>query len=180
MKIANLIIAGALTSSLLYTLPTQAGTLSPEDAAIVSDIHARYTAEKSTSNLKVNVTSHGGLVEISGKVSTDAEADKLIELAESADGVKDVTANHLRVKESKHPLKDSAITAKIKGKFIREKLFGGEDVAVIGVKIVTTNGTVYLTGKVKSKEEMDNAVKLAKSVKGVKKVDSRLELKPAK
>lgn len=177
MKIANLITVAALSSTLLYTLPSNAGTLSPEDATIVSDIHSKYTAEKSTADLKVDVTSHGGLVELSGKVNTGAEAEKLIEIAESTAGVKDVTTTHLSVKESKHPMKDSAITAKVKGTFIREKLFGDKDIDVMGVKIVTTNGTVYLTGTVDSKEEAANAEKLAKSVKGVKKLDSKLEVK---
>ncbi len=74
-------------------------------------------------------------------------------------------------------MSDTAITAKVKGMYVREKLFGDKDISVMGVNVETTNGVVYLTGTVENQLQADNAVKLAKSIHGVKKVESKLEVK---
>ncbi len=158
---------------------TFAGTLTPADADIVAAIHAKFSADNSVAATKVAVTSHSGQVELTGRVDTDAEANKLIELAESVPNVKDVDNKHLRVNKSKHPMTDSALTAKVKGTFVREKLFGDQDVAVMGIVVETTNGVVYLTGIAANAEEIKNAVKLAKSVHGVKRVKSKVQVKKA-
>jgi hyperosmotically inducible protein len=179
MKNLNSIKIIILTLVFLCCPLSNAGTLTPADAEIVSDINAKFAADNTTSDLKVKVSSHAAVVTLSGKVNTDEEADKLIQIAESTQGVKDVKTQNLTVKNSKHRMSDTVITAKVKGIYVREKLFGDKDIAVMGVSVETTNGIVYLTGTVETKTEADNAVKYAKSVKGVKKVVSKLEVKPA-
>jgi hyperosmotically inducible protein len=169
-----------LISAVVLSTSSFAGTLTPADADIVAAIHAKFASDNSVAASKINITSHAGDVELTGKVDTDSEATKLIELAESVDHVKDVDSRHLTVLKSKHPLKDSAITAKVKGAFVREKLMGSAEVAVMAIAVETTNGVVYLTGIAESPEQIKNAVKIAKSVKGVKHVKSKVELKVAK
>lgn len=75
------------------------------------------------------------------------------------------------------PLSDSTITADVKAKFVEQKLFGKNETAVSGIKVVTDHGVVMLTGTVDSKEKADNAVKIAKSVGGVTDVKSSLVVK---
>lgn len=77
-------------------------------------------------------------------------------------------------------LSDAEITAKVKEKFIEEKLFGKEKISAIGIHVKTVNGVVYLKGKVSSKEQEDNAISLAKGIKGVKEVKSMIKVKEAK
>lgn len=87
----------------------------------------------------------------------------------------DVNIENLGVKESKQSLADTLITGKIKGLFLREKLFSRNEIAS-GNRVETKNGIVHLTGKASSKEVMKNAIELAQSVQGVKKVESHLFL----
>lgn len=82
--------------------------------------------------------------------------------------------------KSKHPFSDTALTAKVKEKFIEEKLFGKEKVAAMTVHVKTINSIVFLTGKVSSQEQADTAVSLAKSVNGVKAVRSQIKVKGSK
>lgn len=84
------------------------------------------------------------------------------------------------VKQSERSVQDTAITAKIKGIYIREKLFSEKDISMTGVNVETISGVVYLTGSVKTQAEVDNAIKLAKSIDGVKKVESKLNVMPSK
>jgi len=179
MKGLNLIKMVIVTFTLLCCSLGYSATIQPSDSEIVSGIQSQFAADKTTSDLNVNVSSQSGVVKLKGKINTDVEASKLIQIAESVQGVSDVNTSALTVKESKNNMADTAITAKIKGLYIREKLFGDKDISVMGVNVETTNGIVYLTGTVDTKLQADNAVKLAKSIKGVKKVESKLEVNPA-
>ena len=66
-------------------------------------------------------------------------------------------------------ISDSAITTKVKSKFMGDSQVKGSH-----IKVVTTNGVVTLTGSAMSAESKAAAVELAKSVKGVKSVDDEL------
>lgn len=173
MKISNKIKVMTLTSALLCSPLSFAAT----DSDITSGIKAKFIADKTTSDLDVSVSSHDGVVKLAGNVNTDAEADKLIQLAGATQGVNDVETSQLHVKTSKHKIADTTITAKIKGLYVREKLFGDRDISITGINVETTNGIVYLIGTVDSQAEADNAVKLAKSIHGVESVNSKLSVK---
>lgn len=78
---------------------------------------------------------------------------------------------------SENALSDSGITAKIKSKFISEKLFGPADVSAVTIEVETTNGVVHLTGTADNQTQIDNAVKLSSSVAGVTKVVNDVTVK---
>jgi hyperosmotically inducible protein len=146
-----------------------------EDAMIVKSIKSKIAESKVLSPLKVDVASSNGVVTMTGNVDSDSEASLLIELAESIVGVSDVDASKLSIKESKTPFEDMATTAKIKGLFIKEKLFGDKDIAAINISVETNNGVVYLTGDVDNNAQIENAIKIIKQdVKGIKKVEYRV------
>ena len=71
---------------------------------------------------------------------------------------------------------DTAITTKIKGLYASEKIFGDKDISVLGISVKTINGIVYLKGKATSEDQVTNAVKIAKNVKGVKRVVFNLKV----
>ena len=82
------------------------------------------------------------------------------------------------VNASSQVMSDTAITAKIKGLFVSEKVFGDKDISISGVKVITKNGIVHLTGTVATETQADNAIKIAKSVNGVIKVIFKLNVRP--
>lgn len=84
------------------------------------------------------------------------------------------------VSETKQYLTDTEITAKVKETFIKEKLFGKEEISAMEISVKTVKGVVTLTGKAASQEDADHAIKLAKSVEGVKDVKSKIKVKAAK
>lgn len=77
-----------------------------------------------------------------------------------------------------HPVvfvKDSVITTKIKAKLADEKIS-----SLAHVKVDTHGkGVVVLSGKVKTQEEADKAVSLARETEGVTSVTSKLRVKKA-
>jgi hyperosmotically inducible protein len=72
---------------------------------------------------------------------------------------------------------DAAITAKVKSKFISEKLFGEADMSAMSIKVETNNGVVHLTGTADNQTQIDNAAKIAETVDGVSKVVNEVTIK---
>lgn len=75
---------------------------------------------------------------------------------------------------SEHPVDDSLITTKVKGKLIGDKQTRKDN-----IEIETVNGVVNLTGSAASKSNASRAVSLAKQVKGVKSVKNNIQIDPA-
>jgi osmotically-inducible protein OsmY len=48
----------------------------------------------------------------------------------------------------------------------------------MSIHVETNNGIVYLSGTADSKKQADNAIAIAQSVEGVKKVESSIKIAP--
>ena len=68
---------------------------------------------------------------------------------------------------------DATITGKVKADFIEDPLTKGRDISV-----TTKLGVVYLSGSVDSREQRAEAVRVAKAVPGVRRVDNQLQVQP--
>lgn len=165
------------SSSAPTSAQANSDTVVVPDATLQKNIHTIIKADKTVSTLPVKISVSNGVAALSGNVNTDEEVTALVEDASSVTGVKDVDASKLVVKESTQPFTDTVITAKIKGAFIREQLFGSKDVPVMSITVNTTNGTVYLTGTADSQAQADEAVTIAKSINGVTDVQTKVEVK---
>lgn len=179
MQASRLLKLIAVTATILLCQPAlvNAGTI--DDTALDSQVKSRLAADKTVSDLKITISTKSGVVSLIGKVNTDEEARKLIEITESTPGIKDTDTTHLIIEESKQPIMDTFLIAKVNGAFAREKLFGDKDISVMSINVDSKNGIIYLTGTANSKEQADNAVSIAKSITGVKRVDSKIEIKPS-
>lgn len=67
---------------------------------------------------------------------------------------------------------DATITTEVKAKLLEDDMTKG-----IAVTVQTFEGTVTLIGAVDNRDQMNRATQIARSVKGVRKVDNRLQLK---
>ena len=149
-----------------------------DDSMITTKIKAKMLADKAVHSLGISVETKEGIVSLTGQVKTEAEAAAAIELAASTQGVKDVNADGLKVEGSTQPFTDAIITAKVKGAFVREKLFGNKLDSVSTINVETKQGVVYLSGTLETADEAKNASKLAQAVGGVKRVESSIAVKP--
>lgn len=147
------------------------------DAGITATIKALYAKSSVVKMHDISVSTSNKVVTLQGEVATDSQYERAVALAESIHGVNTVDAKQLTVKESKAPLADTYITAKVKGRFLKEKLFGSKTIAYWPVKVETKDSVVYLTGAVKTAAQRANLVKLAQSIDGVNRVDSAIKLR---
>lgn len=147
------------------------------DAEITAAVQSKITNEAALSGTDITVSTANGVVSLSGSVESNAQASTAIELAQSTAGVTDVNITTLAVKGvSDQPLADTLITAKIKGMFIQQKLFGDVDISAMAINVETNNGVVTLSGKADNQTQVDNAITIAKSVTGVKSVKSTVQI----
>ena len=149
------------------------------DADLNTSISSKLSADPSLSGTNITVKTNKGVVSLIGNVDSDTQAVAATVIAQSTPYVKDVNTGKLTVKGSTQPIADTIITAKIRGMFLQKKLFGDKDVAAISINVETNNGVVSLSGTADNKKQIDNAIIIAKSVSGVKKVSSSVALSPS-
>lgn len=165
-----------LILALGITNTTYAASSYLDDAMITANVKEEIAKHKNLSVFDVSVTTENGVVFLQGKLGSTSEAASLVEVTEAVDGVKDVDTTHIVVKESQQPFTDSMITAKVKGMFIREKLFGKGSIPLQGISVETTNGVVYLKGRADKASDAKRAAHIAGLVKGVREVKSEISV----
>jgi hyperosmotically inducible protein len=178
------------------------------DAEITASVKAKFMMDENVAARHIDIETNSGIVTLRGKVSSETEADRAIELAKTADGVRMVhsylktdvaenendqdsdhkvsdTANKAedKLKDAGHAIEkgldhaadagsDAAITAQIKWKLAKDKLVQASDISV-----ETKDRHVTLSGTVNSKQELQRAVQLARSVDDVVAVNSQLHIR---
>lgn len=148
-----------------------------EDAKLTLQVKSKLALEKGIPSGKISVDTNEGVVFLKGNVDFAEQVNKAVEIAGKVEGVKNVDASHLEVQGSSQPLTDTYITAKVKGVFLREKLFGDRTTVDFGIKVETRDGVVYLKGEVDNDNLERSAVSLARQVEGVKNVVSNIKIK---
>lgn len=173
----NLIIAGMLSAVSLSgtaTYAIQAKEIGQhiDDSVIDAKVNAKLLLDKTLSPSNIDVSSKDGIVTLKGTVDSEQQYASAIMIAESVEGVKDVNIDFFKVKESTQPFTDMAITSKIKGRLIKNKVLDIKNVKFWSLDVETNNGVVYLSGTVDTLDQKNNVIQIATSVDGVKSVNS--------
>lgn len=161
------------------------GTISPNaypgnrpDFPVKTDGDLEDAVERAVKHHKdVDVSVKNRVVTLSGEVVNEADRKEAISEARAVPGVITVQdqmqvtgAGEQSVGEV---IDDAAITTAVKSKILVEKGLSSLDISVD-----TIDGVVTLTGDVESKALADKAGAVASQVKGVKRVDNKLLVKP--
>ena len=123
-------------------------------------------SERYGDRVHVNVTSYNRVVMLTGEVPNEGIRDELEKSIVGLAGVRGVT-NETQVGPNtaySARANDSAITGKVKARFVDANRFNA-----VHVKVVTENSNVYLLGIVTEKEGND-AAELARTTSGVRRV----------
>jgi hyperosmotically inducible protein len=171
----RLLVLGAFAALALAVACAQS------DGGITAKVKTQLAADATVQAHEINVDTKNRVVTLTGMVSTQAAKDKAVEIARTTKGVADVVDN-LTVKEADvaggmttgeamgQTVDDAAITAKVKSKLLADTLVGG-----LKIDVDTSGGVVTLSGdNMKSQAEIDQAIKLAREVEGVRDVRSNL------
>lgn len=145
------------------------------DTAITTQVKAKIAAA-SDIPFDISVTTNNGVVALDGQVDTRLQANKVVEIASSVHGVKDVDDSSLKVKSSEDYLSDAAITAKARGRLMQlsadKKINSKYD-----LKVETTDGVVHVFGTVANRSDESTITDSIKNIKGVKNVKTNITVK---
>ncbi|WP_416896586.1 MAG: BON domain-containing protein [Minwuia sp.] len=145
-----------------------------DDTAIATKLSAKLFDESFKLFRDVDLEVVEGRVLLTGKVEEQASRLKAEELAWSVNGVTEV-ANAIQV-TSEGGIGSYASDVRISNE-LRAKIIGDGDILGINYSIETVSQVVYLIGIAQSQEELDRVIAHARSIKGVKKVESYVRLK---
>ncbi|HZN55828.1 MAG TPA: BON domain-containing protein [Candidatus Polarisedimenticolaceae bacterium] len=154
------------------------------DAGLTTKIKSMYAADDTVKAVQIDVDTKDRVVTLTGNVDTQQQKDRAIELAQATKGVARVV-DMISVKTAENTgeapdtnrtvgqtLDDAGITMKVKGKFLEDP-----DVKGLQIDVDTREGVVYLTGSVKSENEKEKAVRLARETDGVRDVQANLSIR---
>jgi hyperosmotically inducible protein len=146
-----------------------------DDSTIVTSVKAGLLAEKGVPSNDVNVEVYKSVVLLSGFVTAQTQKDAAERVAKGVSGVTEVR-NAIAVHPSTSvgtKLDDTVLVSKVKAALIDAK-----DVKSGQINVEARGGNVQLGGFVTSTAMRDRALKVARDVSGVKRVDDALFVKP--
>lgn len=178
-------------------------TVDQADAQITAAVKAKLASDKLLAQRTITVETENGIVTLKGTVKSESEKAAALSVATYVDGVKSVNSD-LKVEtpqdysgpvdaavdsaketaretgeaieEGADKIGDKAIDAKITAE-IKLKFATDELVKARNIDVDTTNKHVTLTGTVSTTAEKDQAIKIAREVKDVVAVRSKLVVK---
>lgn len=148
-----------------------------DDVTIYTDINRLYLKEKDNEVFaSVTVDVRHGRVLLTGATKNQEIAAKAVLLAWQARNVKEVI-NEIQI-DPNYSFTDSANDSLIK-KNLEGRLLITKDVWVINYSLNVVNGVAYLLGYTYDRAEMDRALNITRTTKGVKRVVNYLQLRPS-
>ena len=154
-----------------------------DDANLTAKVKSQLLWNSNTSGLAIDVDTRNGVVSLSGNVASEDEAELAEQIARNTRDVLGVE-NNLKVNNEDTSIADKAaresrelaqqvsdgwITAKVKSSLLYNRNVDGSD-----INVDTQNGVVTLRGHVDSDFEREQAITIARNIKGVKSVKSEL------
>lgn len=165
MQVSNTIVTG-----LLFSLASSSTWAVTTDEMNQSSYQREFTLLDADNNGKLNASEISKDELFNGGGFAKADRNRNGSLSENEFAT---YKSAVQQKESKRIAKDSAITSKIKSKYLVEKNFKSFDVSV-----ETKEGVVVLSGFVDNESTKARAGQIAARVRGVKSVRNGLVVKP--
>jgi osmotically-inducible protein OsmY len=175
-----------------------------EDVWLVTKIQAKFVGDRDIKARNVNVSAHDGVVTLKGRVLNESERQLALTLASHTDGVKQVVDN-LDVEVAGPPpphvvnggtpgaaattgtppsrastsapvaaSDDTRITMSIQSKY-----FMDDRIKARHIVVATNAGVVTLNGEIADETERAEALLLARTTEGVRRVEDNLTISPA-
>ena len=173
-------IAGVLAATglaLMLSAPAASAADTPDSWITMKTKVSLMTSDKvSTSDL--NVDTVNGVVTLHGKVATEAEKAEAARIAGGIDGAKEVKNLLQVVPESQRKVVERSDEQIKEG--VEEAFKANGRVKDSGIKVASVNkGVVLLSGKTDSIAAHLESVQVADAVRGVRRVSTEVEVRPA-
>ena len=142
---------------------------SASDAGITTAIKSDLAADDEVKAYQIDVDTKDKVVTLTGTVDTPRAKTRAVEIVRLQKGVFQVIDNVTVTPAAPAVISDAALTASVKAKI-------GTDATMSGSKVTvdTLDGVMTLSGEVRSQDQKDLAVRLARETMGVREVNDRM------
>lgn len=153
------------------------------EMGITTKVKAKFAADDVVKASQIDVTTANGVVTLTGNVDSEAAKTRALELARDTKGVMrvvDMIAARGASGNGDAPepdrtvgeaFDDAGITVGVKSRLLDDPQVKG-----LQIDVDTRDGVVFLTGSVESDAQMQKAIELARSAKGVQDVQANLTI----
>ncbi|MDP2681009.1 MAG: BON domain-containing protein [Rhodoferax sp.] len=146
-----------------------------DDSLLTTRVKAALLDNIDIKSFDLKVETHKGDVMLSGFVDNQDQIDHALAIARSVPGVVTVS-NGVSLKGAPTTIgtkiDDTVITAQVKAALMADDSVKSADIAA-----VTRDGMVQLSGFVNNQEQIDRALEVARTIKGVSSVDNQMTIK---
>lgn len=146
-----------------------------DDTVVTTKVKSALVGDQEVKGLLIKVETRKGMVQLSGFVDNQVQAERAITVARSVEGVKGVE-NGMTLKDGKttvgNKVDDGIVTTKVKSALLADPSVKSFDIAV-----ATSKGEVQLSGFVDNQAQMDQALLIAKGIEGVQGVANKMSIK---
>lgn len=149
-----------------------------DETATTAKIMGKYSIDKDLGPFKIQAFTKGGHVTLVGEVQTESQYEKAIMHAAATENVNKVDATRLNVVQKQNPLPDVYLTALIKAKLIKTRLFEKDDPTTWPIKIEAKNNVVYTSGTLTGEGQKQHLLEIIHSIEGIDSIKDDIKIEP--
>lgn len=146
-----------------------------DDTVVTTKVKSALLGDPDTKSFDIKVETRKGVVQLSGFVDNQTQADRARSIARGVEGVKSID-DAMTVKDGKATLgntvDDGMVTTNVKS-----ALLADPDTKSFEIGVTTHKGEVQLSGFLASQAQIDHVVGITKEVAGVASVINQLAVK---
>lgn len=147
-----------------------------DETATTAKIMGKYSIDKDLGPFKIQAFTKGGHVTLVGEVQTELQYEKAIMHAASTENVNRVDATRLNVVQKQNPLPDVYLTALIKAKLIKSRLFEKDDPTTWPIKLEAKNNVVYATGTLTGEGQKQHILEVIHTIEGIESIKDDIKI----
>lgn len=153
------------------------------DIGLTTKVKAKLAADEAVRAYEIDVKTQDGVTTLTGYVGSEEAKNHALELAKNTEGVVRVV-DMIAVKTSQESaeapkpdltlgqhLDDATITMRVKSRLLESPTVEG-----LKIDVDTRDAVVFLTGRVRTEAEKEQAIRIAKEVEGVRDVRASLTI----
>ena len=146
-----------------------------DDTVLTTKVKSVLLGDAEVKGLEIKVETRKGVVQLSGFIESKAQADRAILIVGAMAGVKG-TENNMTLKDGKasvgNTVDDGIVTAKVKTALLSDASVKSTD-----INVVTSKGSVQLSGFVDNQAQIERAIDVTRTVEGVQGVVNEMSIK---
>jgi len=135
------------------------------DADLVRNIQKKIARFPQVASLPVKVQVQNGVASLAATVDSESQAQLLIAIATSLQGINDVDVTQLTLANQQPISSNTVIIGKIIGTYVHDQVFGADkDIDTLPISVEISQGRIFLRGVLDTKPQLVASIIIARKI----------------